>query len=61
VTVRASKESASSEVREIAEKLYKPIWNTEEHVYLKGFGIDQSLLQTHPFADRAALLDAVAT
>ena len=28
---------ASAEVQEIAAQMNKPIWNTEEHVYLKGF------------------------
>ena len=28
---------ASAEVQEMAAKLGKPIWNTEDHVYLKGF------------------------
>jgi galactosylceramidase len=28
---------ASAEIREIADRLNKPIWNTEEHVYEKGF------------------------
>lgn len=36
---------ASAEVQETAAKLNKPIWNTEEHVYLKGFDCAISIVQ----------------
>jgi galactosylceramidase len=36
---------ASREVQEIAAKLNKPIWNTEEHVYKKGFDCEISIVQ----------------
>lgn len=35
----------SKEVQQIAEKLDKPIWNTEDHVYLKGFDCLISLVE----------------
>jgi galactosylceramidase len=36
---------ASAEVQETSAKLNKPIWNTEEHVYLKGFDCAISIVQ----------------
>ena len=36
---------ASAEVQEIAARMNKPIWNTEEHVYLKGFDCAISIVQ----------------
>jgi len=36
---------ASPEVREMAAKMNKPIWNTEEHVYLKGFDCAISIVK----------------
>lgn len=36
---------ASAEVQEIAARLNKPIWNTEEHVYLEGFDCALRLVQ----------------
>ena len=36
---------ASPEVRETAAKMNKPIWNTEEHVYLKGFDCAISIVK----------------
>jgi galactosylceramidase len=33
------------DVRQLAEKLNKPIWNTEEHVYKKSFDCEISLVQ----------------
>jgi galactosylceramidase len=36
---------ASPEVREMAAQLNKPIWNTEEHVYLKGFDCAISIVK----------------
>jgi galactosylceramidase len=36
---------ASPEVRAMAEQMNKPIWNTEEHVYLKGFDCAISIVQ----------------
>src|SRR5262249_26456832 len=36
---------ASPEVQEISAKLNKPIWNTEEHVYKKGFDCEISIVQ----------------
>ncbi|MDO4172613.1 MAG: galactosylceramidase [Prevotellaceae bacterium] len=35
----------SAEERDIAERLGKPIWNTEDHVYLKGFDCLISIVQ----------------
>ena len=37
--------AASPEVQELAAKWNKPIWNTEEHVYLKGFDCAISIVQ----------------
>ncbi len=37
--------AASSEAQELAAKWNKPIWNTEEHVYLKGFDCAISIVQ----------------
>jgi galactosylceramidase len=34
-----------SEVRELAEELHKPIWNSEEHVYKDGFDCEISIVQ----------------
>lgn len=36
---------ASAEVQRLAASMHKPIWNTEEHVYLKGFNDAISLVQ----------------
>ncbi len=36
---------ASAEVREMAERMKKPIWNTEEHVYKKGFDCEISIVE----------------
>lgn len=36
---------ASQETQKISEKLNKPIWNSEEHVYLDGFDCEISLVQ----------------
>lgn len=36
---------ASPEVQEMAARMNKPIWNTEEHVYLKGFDCAISIVQ----------------
>ena len=36
---------ASPEVRQMAANMNKPIWNTEEHVYLKGFDCAISIVQ----------------
>ncbi len=36
---------ASPEVREMAAQMNKPIWNTEEHVYLKGFDCAISIVK----------------
>ncbi|MFO1487707.1 MAG: galactosylceramidase [Verrucomicrobiota bacterium] len=36
---------ASAAVRSVAAKLGKPIWNTEEHVYLKGFDCALGIVQ----------------
>ena len=36
---------ASAEVQEIAAKMNKPIWNTEEHIYKKGFDCEISIVQ----------------
>ena len=36
---------ASQQVQEMAAKLGKPIWNTEDHVYLKGFDCAISIVQ----------------
>lgn len=36
---------ASPEVQRLAESLGKPLWNTEEHVYLKGFDCEIKLVQ----------------
>jgi galactosylceramidase len=36
---------ASPEVQELAAKWNKPIWNTEEHIYLKGFNCAISIVQ----------------
>ena len=36
---------ASPEVQELAAKWNKPIWNTEEHIYLKGFDCAISIVQ----------------
>jgi len=36
---------ASLEVQALAAKMNKPIWNTEEHVYLKGFDCALSIVQ----------------
>jgi galactosylceramidase len=35
----------SAEVRELAARWNKPIWNTEEHVYKKGFDCEISIVQ----------------
>jgi len=40
---------ASTEVQAIADKMNKPIWNTEEHVYLQGF--DCAISIVHAFND----------
>ena len=37
--------AASPEAQELAAKWNKPIWNTEEHVYLKGFDCAISIVQ----------------
>jgi len=36
---------ASAEVQRLAASLGKPLWNTEEHVYLKGFECELKLVQ----------------
>lgn len=36
---------ASAEVRELAAQMNKPIWNTEEHVYLRGFDCAISIVK----------------
>ena len=36
---------ASAEVQATAARMNKPIWNTEEHVYLKGFDCEISIVQ----------------
>ena len=36
---------ASPEVQAMAAQMKKPIWNTEEHVYLKGFDCELSIVQ----------------
>ncbi len=36
---------ASKEVQEMAAKMNKPIWNTEDHVYLKGFDCAISIVR----------------
>jgi len=36
---------ASAEVRALAADMHKPIWNTEEHVYLKGFDCAISIVK----------------
>ncbi len=36
---------ASAEVQELAARMNKPIWNTEEHVYLKGFDCAISIVK----------------
>ena len=40
-----AKDPPSAEVQEIAAKLGKPIWNTEDHVYKKGFDCAISLVE----------------
>ncbi|MGD0464632.1 MAG: galactosylceramidase [Tepidisphaeraceae bacterium] len=35
---------ATAEVKALSERLGKPIWNTEEHVYLKGFAVEISMV-----------------
>ena len=36
---------ASADVQEMAARMYKPIWNTEEHVYKKGFDCAISIVE----------------
>ena len=36
---------APDAVRQISDEMHKPIWNTEEHVYKKGFDCEISLVQ----------------
>ena len=36
---------ASAEVQAMADRMNKPIWNTEEHVYLKGFDCEIGIVQ----------------
>ena len=36
---------ASPEVQRLAESLGKPLWNTEEHIYLKGFDCEIKLVK----------------
>lgn len=43
--VLATEAPASSEVQELAAKMNKPIWNTEEHVYKKGFDCAISIVE----------------
>jgi galactosylceramidase len=35
------------DIRELADRYQKPIWNTEEHVYKKGFDCEISLVQAY--------------
>jgi galactosylceramidase len=42
-----SEVAASKEVQQIAEKYNKPLWNTEEHIYKKGFDCEISLVQAY--------------
>jgi galactosylceramidase len=44
-----SNDPASQAVQEMAAQMNKPIWNTEEHVYLKGF--DCQITIVHAFND----------
>jgi galactosylceramidase len=43
--ILATEAPASSEVQELAAKMNKPIWNTEEHVYKKGFDCAISIVE----------------
>lgn len=40
-----SEVAASLEVQRLAESLGKPLWNTEEHIYLKGFNCEIKLVK----------------
>jgi len=44
-TLRSLPRAKAAEVREMAGKLNKPIWNTEEHVYKSGFDDEISIVQ----------------
>lgn len=41
-----AKTHASKEVQEMAAKMNKPIWNTEDHIYLKGFDCQITIVKS---------------
>ena len=43
--ILATEKPASAEVQEMAARMNKPIWNTEEHVYKKGFDCAISIVE----------------
>lgn len=47
--ILSSKTPASAEIQAMAAKMNKPIWNSEEHIYLKGF--DCAISIVHAFND----------